>query len=81
VSRRRAWKAALGSLAFLVAAPGVVAGLLPWWLTGWRPARAVPLAVSTAGGALVAAGVAVLVHAFGRFVAEGLGTPWSPTKD
>ena len=25
-----------GSAVFLVIAPGVVAGLVPWWLTGWR---------------------------------------------
>ena len=30
-------KAALGSLAFLVVAPGVVAGLIPWLITGWSP--------------------------------------------
>jgi hypothetical protein len=34
-------KAALGSLAFLILAPGVVAGLMPWLITDWpryRPA-------------------------------------------
>jgi hypothetical protein len=30
-------KAALGSLVFLVLAPGVVAGLMPWLITHWRP--------------------------------------------
>jgi hypothetical protein len=29
-------RAALGSLAFLVVAPGVVAGLVPWLITGWH---------------------------------------------
>ena len=28
--------AALGSVIFFALAPGVVAGLIPWWLTGWR---------------------------------------------
>src|SRR6266542_2108985 len=28
--------AAAGTAVFFVLAPGVVAGLLPWWLTGWR---------------------------------------------
>jgi hypothetical protein len=28
--------AAAGSAAFFVLAPGVVAGLVPWWLTGWQ---------------------------------------------
>ncbi|HYT25884.1 MAG TPA: isoprenylcysteine carboxylmethyltransferase family protein [Actinomycetota bacterium] len=71
--------AAVGSAAFFVLAPGVVAGLVPWWLTGWRvrqplPSRAwAPLRV--VGVALLAAGVVVLVQAFVRFVVEGLGTP------
>src|SRR3954454_14175959 len=30
-------KAALGSLAFLILAPGVVAGLVPWLITDWPP--------------------------------------------
>ena len=28
--------AALGSALFLIAAPGVVAGVIPWAITGWR---------------------------------------------
>jgi protein-S-isoprenylcysteine O-methyltransferase Ste14 len=68
-------KAALGSLLFLAVAPGVVAGLLPWLLTGWHTERTATVPVRVAGIALVAAGVAVLLHAFARFVAEGLGTP------
>lgn len=73
--RRARFRAAVGSLLFLAVAPGVVAGLLPWWLTGWDSAGAVPVAVSAAGWVLLAAGVAVLLHAFARFVVEGLGTP------
>lgn len=70
-------RAAAGSLLFLVVAPGAVAGLLPWWLTGWR-ARDLPsywMPVRVLGVALVMAGVVVLVHAFARFVMEGRGTP------
>ncbi|MCW6010361.1 isoprenylcysteine carboxylmethyltransferase family protein [Micromonospora sp. CPCC 205371] len=66
--------AATGSAVFFALAPGVVAGLVPWWLTGWDTGSA-PLAVRAAGGLLTAAGAAVLVHAFARFVAEGAGTP------
>jgi protein-S-isoprenylcysteine O-methyltransferase Ste14 len=66
--------AAIGSLLFLVAAPGVVAGLVPWLLTGWRTTHP-PLPVAVLGAALVLAGTAVLVHAFARFVVEGRGTP------
>jgi protein-S-isoprenylcysteine O-methyltransferase Ste14 len=69
--------AALGSAVFFALAPGVVAGLVPWWLTGWKvrslPAWWLPLRV--AGVVLLVAGAAVLVHAFARFVVEGVGTP------
>ena len=70
-------QAALGSAVFLLAAPGVMAGLVPWLLTGWdvehptgywAPLRLV-------GALLIVVGVAVLLHAFARFVAEGGGTP------
>src|SRR5947209_10168194 len=67
-------RAAVGSLLFLMIAPGVVAGLVPWLLTGWSandwfwPAQLL-------GGVLIAAGVAVLLPAFVRFVVEGIGTP------
>ena len=70
-------RAAAGSAGFFVLAPGAVAGLIPWYLTGWRirepvagwvPARA-------AGVILLAAGTAMLVRQFARFVTEGSGTP------
>ena len=68
-------RAALGSLLFLAVAPGVAAGLVPWLLTGWDAARDVAWPFLAAGAVLVAAGAGVLLHAFGRFVVEGLGTP------
>jgi protein-S-isoprenylcysteine O-methyltransferase Ste14 len=59
--------------------PGVVAGLVPWWLTGWRARHPAPswawAPLRVAGLALLAGGVLVLVHAFVRFVVEGMGTP------
>jgi len=59
---------------FFVVAPGVVAGLVPWWLTGWRFAPVwTPLRV--VGAIFVIAGAIVLIQAFVRFVTEGLGTP------
>jgi protein-S-isoprenylcysteine O-methyltransferase Ste14 len=70
-------RAALGSLVFFVLAPGVVAGLVPWWLTGWdvqQPFEYWTL-LRVLGAVLLAAGVAVLVHSFVRFVVEGVGTP------
>jgi hypothetical protein len=70
-------RAAAGSLAFLVLAPGVVAGLVPWWLTRWQVQEQLPywLPLRVAGVILLAAGVVVLLQAFARFVVEGLGTP------
>ena len=69
--------AATGTAVFFALAPGTVAGLVPWWLTGWRLGR--PLAdwapLRVLGALLVGAGLGVLVHAFVRFVVEGLGTP------
>jgi len=69
--------AAAGSALFFAIAPGVVAGLIPWWLTRWRvrgqlahwaPAR-------VAGLIMLVAGAIVLIQASARFVAEGRGTP------
>jgi protein-S-isoprenylcysteine O-methyltransferase Ste14 len=69
-------RAAAGSLAFLFVAPGVVAGLVPWLITGWSADDDLTwLPLQVLGGLLIAAGVAVLLHAFARFVIEGLGTP------
>jgi protein-S-isoprenylcysteine O-methyltransferase Ste14 len=70
-------KAALGSLVFLVIAPGVVAGLMPWLITDWRP---LPPgdgagALRWTGLILIVAGLAVVLEAFTRFAWKGLGTP------
>jgi protein-S-isoprenylcysteine O-methyltransferase Ste14 len=70
----RRFEAALGSMAFLVVAPGVVGGLMPWLLTGWRTSNP-PASLAVLGAALIAIGVGVLLNAFGRFVIEGRGTP------
>ena len=73
--------AAVGSIVFFVLAPGTVAGLVPWWLTGWqsRPApegwSALFLALRGLGLVLLLAGTAFVITAFTRFVREGLGTP------
>src|SRR5215213_433284 len=67
-------QAAFGSVLFLLVAPGVVAGLVPWLLTGWRSSHPAT-AVVVLGSVLIALGTGVLLHAFGRFVFEGRGTP------
>ena len=69
--------AAAGSTLFFAIAPGVVAGLIPWWLTRWQVHG--PLAhwaaVRVDGLIMLIAGVIVLPGAFVRFVTEGHGTP------
>jgi protein-S-isoprenylcysteine O-methyltransferase Ste14 len=68
-------RAAAGSLVFLVVAPGVAAGLIPFWLTDGWDSTDPAVAWKLLGGALIVAGVAALLHAFARFVVEGIGTP------
>jgi protein-S-isoprenylcysteine O-methyltransferase Ste14 len=70
-------KAAAASFVFLLLAPGLVAGLVPWWLTGWQVREPLPywLPLRAAGVILIVGGVIVLLDAFARFVHEGLGTP------
>src|SRR5689334_18911314 len=69
--------AVLGSVLFLVLAPGTVAGLLPWWISGWRSESPVGwwLPLRAVGVVLVAAGAIVLLDSFARFALKGLGTP------
>ena len=69
--------AAVGSLAFLVLAPGVVAGIIPWLITHWGPLPPIDGvgALRWTGLILIAAGLVVVLDAFARFAREGLGTP------
>jgi protein-S-isoprenylcysteine O-methyltransferase Ste14 len=69
--------AALGSLVFLVLAPGVVAGLIPWMITHWAPLPPgdFPGALRWTGLIPIAAGLVVVLESFARFAWEGLGTP------
>ncbi|MDT5348282.1 MAG: hypothetical protein QOH91_1569 [Mycobacterium sp.] len=73
----RVLPAAAGSALFFALAPGGVAGLIPWILTGWhsRPLGELGIPVRVVGLALLVTGMTVLLRAFGRFVHEGLGTP------
>lgn len=74
LSASRRVHAAVGSAVFLVAAPGVVAGVIPWLLTGWHSSHP-PVPVVALGSILVAAGAVLVMNAFARFVSEGAGTP------
>ena len=65
----------MGTVVFLFLAPGVVAGVIPWLLTRWEVDKALWLPLRLAGGVILASSVGVLLHAFTRFVVEGIGTP------
>jgi protein-S-isoprenylcysteine O-methyltransferase Ste14 len=73
-----------GSAVFLVIAPGVVAGLVPWWISGWHfgPPFFGLLVTRFTGGLLICIGSVGLLDSFRRFAVEGLGTPApvSPTS-
>jgi protein-S-isoprenylcysteine O-methyltransferase Ste14 len=75
--------AAVGSLVFAVGQPGVMGGLVPYWISGGWDGSGAPLALQVAGAALLAAGVGVLAHTVIRFAVEGLGTPFpvAPTEN
>jgi len=69
--------AILGSAIFLVIAPGIVAGYVPWLICRWHIGA--PLLGNhlfrLAGVLMIAAGVPVLLDSFARFALQGLGTP------
>jgi protein-S-isoprenylcysteine O-methyltransferase Ste14 len=69
-------QAIAGSALFFIAAPCVVAGLVPWLLTDryGLPLSSAPGFVLV-GSVLIVAAIALLVHSFARFALEGLGTP------
>jgi protein-S-isoprenylcysteine O-methyltransferase Ste14 len=62
------------SAVFLVAAPGTMAGYIPWAISGWRLDTTRP-ALIILGVILVAGGLGLLLECFGRFAIEGHGTP------
>ena len=71
---------ALGTVVFFVAAPGTMAGLVPWLVTGWVGSPSGWDAVDLLG---VLVGLAMVVACFVRFVREGRGTPapTAPTEE
>ncbi len=66
--------AALGTAAFFALAPGVVVGVVPWWITRWTMLPA-PAGLRLLGVVLLLIALPVLVSAFVRFARDGLGTP------
>ena len=75
----RAW---IGTILFLFLAPGIVAGFIPWLISGWRPhdwggaVWVVPVAWIA-----IFLGVAFLLHAFALFALHrGTPAPVAPTE-
>jgi len=69
--------ASIGSIVFLLIAPGFFAGVIPWWLSQWR-VKSSALDVTWlkfVGAALVAVGFLALLDSFARFALQGIGTP------
>lgn len=69
--------ALLGTGIFLLIAPGIVAGVVPWWISRWQM-RAPLLGVSAfriLGVILILEGIPILLDSFARFALQGLGTP------
>jgi protein-S-isoprenylcysteine O-methyltransferase Ste14 len=78
-SSARAW---IGTIVFLFLAPGIVAGFIPWLISGWRPHDwgnadwLVPVAWIA-----IVLGVAFLLHAFALFALHhGTPAPVAPTE-
>src|SRR5579859_1998311 len=69
--------AIVGSTIFLVIAPGVVAGYVPWLLSRWqiRPPLLGFQVLRILGVLLIVAGLPILLDSFARFALQGLGTP------
>ena len=69
--------AVAGSAAFLVIAPGTVAGYIPWRICRWHveaPLVGIYL-FRIFGVLLIAAGFLILLDSFARFAFQGFGTP------
>ena len=75
----RAW---IGTIVFLFLAPGIVAGVIPWLITGWHPydwAGAAWIVVPIAW-IMIALGLVFLLYAFALFaVHRGTPAPVAPT--
>jgi protein-S-isoprenylcysteine O-methyltransferase Ste14 len=69
--------AILGSFVFLLLAPGIVGGIVPWWISHWQmlPPLLGFSGFRILGALLIAVGLPMLLDSFARFAIQGLGTP------
>ncbi len=70
-------KAEKGTALFFLAAPAIVSGVVPWWITHWHfePPFFGLEGLRIVGVALILCALPVLLDSFLRFAREGLGTP------
>lgn len=76
-------RAALGSAAFFVVAPGTVIVLIPWLISHWEFHQPLPywLVAQVIGGLMVVMGLVVVASVFVEFVkAGGTPMPLAPTQ-
>jgi protein-S-isoprenylcysteine O-methyltransferase Ste14 len=77
-------RAIAGSIVFLFVAPGIVAGVIPWSISGYRfvPAFLGIEATRWLGVPILLFGAVLLLETFARFALQGRGTPApiAPTK-
>jgi protein-S-isoprenylcysteine O-methyltransferase Ste14 len=69
--------AIFGTALFLALAPGIIAGVIPWWISGWElksPLFGLAL-LRVIGILLILIGTPVLLDSFARFALKGGGTP------
>lgn len=78
-SAARAW---IGTIFFLFLAPGIVAGLVPWLITGWRHHDWGEAGwVEFAAWLVIGAGAVFLLYAFALFAMHrGTPAPVAPTE-
>jgi protein-S-isoprenylcysteine O-methyltransferase Ste14 len=79
-SLARAW---IGTIVFLFLAPGVVAGVIPWLISGWRwyDWGGAAWVVVPIAWVAISVGVAFLLHAFALFALHrGTPAPVAPTE-
>ena len=58
--------AIVGSIVFLLIAPGTVAGVIPWEISHWR---------MQVGASFIGVSIPMLLDSFARFALRGIGTP------
>jgi protein-S-isoprenylcysteine O-methyltransferase Ste14 len=76
----RAW---IGTIVFLFVAPGIVAGLIPWLISGWRRYDwgGAAWVVEPIAWIMIVVGVAFLLYAFALFALHrGTPAPVAPTQ-